>query len=82
MRQIKNNNNYEGDQFLYCVRVCQALIKHASFEIANGIFSSSLYLCLSNSLFFCMHHLPKDPNTSLHDMQDTIYRPIIWELRF
>ena len=58
MRQRKNNNNYEGDQFLYCVRVCQALIKHASFEIANGIFSSSLYLCLSNSLFFCMHHLP------------------------
>ena len=51
IRQRKNNNYYKGDQFLYCVRVFQAIRKHASFETANGIFSYSLYLSLSNSLF-------------------------------
>ena len=38
IRQRKNNNNYKGDQFLYCVRVFQAIRKHASFEIANRYF--------------------------------------------
>ena len=83
----KATTTTKGDQFLYCVRVFKAIRKHTSFEITKGIFLYSLYLCLSNSLFFLYAPFDLSPNTSLHDMQDTIYRsgrknPIIRELRF